>query len=168
MPKMHLEHPQYFQDDDYATTKIYILKKKIRGKGITYIDNQNDLYNFKDAIIDLTSNEIVGKDVAIKFDNSKFGNKNNQPRLKANSIYSGKNSTVLKKGVFTTCKKRDKCPPWVISADEIEHNKLKKTINYKNAWLKVYDVSDLKEQIFIPLHSYASHSLVGLFVVQYS
>ena len=32
--------------------KYYILKKKLRGKGITYIDNQNDLYNFEDAIID--------------------------------------------------------------------------------------------------------------------
>ena len=120
--------------------KYYILKEKIRGVGITYIDKQNDLYNFKDAIIDLTSNEIAGKDVSIKFDNSKFGNKNNQPRLKANSFYSNKNSTVLKKGVFTTCKKRDKCPPWVISAEEVIHDKSKKIINYKNAWLKVYDV----------------------------
>ena len=134
-----------FNDNDgnkfsFEKFKYYILKKKIRGNGVTYIDNQNDLYNFKDVIIDLTSNEIAGKDVTIKFDNSKFGNKNNQPRLKANSLYSNKNSSVLKKGVFTTCKKRDKCPPWVISAEEIEHNKLKKTINYKNAWLKVYDV----------------------------
>ena len=120
--------------------KYYILKEKIRGVGITYIDKQNDLYNFKDAIIDLTSNEIAGKDVSIKFDNSKFGNKNNQPRLKANSFYSNKNSTVLKKGVFTTCKKRDKCPPWVISAEEVIHDKSKKIINYKNAWLKIYDV----------------------------
>jgi LPS-assembly protein len=78
--------------------------------------------------------------VIIKFDNSKFGNKNNQPRLKGNSVYSNKNSTILKKGVFTTCKKRDKCPPWVISAEEIKHNKLKKIINYKKKWLKVYDV----------------------------
>jgi LPS-assembly protein len=76
--------------------------------------------------------------VIIKFDNSKFGNKNNQPRLKGNSVYSNKNSTILKKGVFTTCKKRDKCPPWVISAEEIKHNKLKKIINYKNAWPVLY------------------------------
>ena len=134
-----------FNDNDgnkfsFEKFKYYILEKKIRGKEITYIDKQNDLYNFKDAIIDLTSNEIAGKDVAIKFDNSKFENKNNQPRLKANSFYSNKNSTVLKKGVFTTCKKRDKCPPWVISAEEISHDKFKKIINYKNAWLKIYDV----------------------------
>ena len=50
-----------FNDNDgnkfsFEKFKYHILKKKIRGKGITYIDNQNDLYNFKDAIIDLTSN----------------------------------------------------------------------------------------------------------------
>ena len=134
-----------FNDKDgnkfsFKKFKYYILKKKIRAKGITYIDNQNDLYSFKDAIINLTSNEISGKDVVIKFDNSKFGNKNNQPRIKGNSLYSNKNSTILNKGVFTTCKKRDKCPPWVISAEEIKHDKLKKIINYKNAWLKVYNV----------------------------
>ena len=134
-----------FNDNDgnkfsFEKFKYYIQKKKIRGKGITYTDIQNDLYNFKDAIIDLASDEIVGKDVSIKFDNSKFGNKNNEPRLKGNTVYANKNSTVLKKGVFTTCKKRDKCPPWVFSAEEIKHDKLKKVINYKNTWLKVYDV----------------------------
>ena len=41
---------------------------------------------------------------------------------------------------FTTCKKRDKCPPWQLSAEKIQHDKKKKVINYKNAWLKVYDV----------------------------
>ena len=120
--------------------KYNIAKKTIKGKKIEYADKQNDLYSFEDAIVDLNSDEIIGKDISIKFDNSKFGNKKNNPRLKGNVVYAHKDSTVLKKGVFTTCKKRDKCPPWVISAEEIKHDKNKKTINYKNAWLKVYDV----------------------------
>ena len=45
----------------------------------------------------------------------------------------------ISKGIFTTCKKRDKCPPWKIRAEEIEHDKNKKIINYKNAWLEIYD-----------------------------
>ena len=45
------------------------------------------------------------------------------------------------KGVFTTCKRReDKCPPWQLSAEEVQHDKENKIINYKNALLKVYDV----------------------------
>ncbi len=120
--------------------KFDILKKKIRAKNIEFIDIQKDQYNFDDAIIDLTSNEIVGKDVSVKFNNSKFGNQENQPRLKGNVVYTNNQSTILKKGVFTTCKKRDKCPPWIISAEEVQHDKVKKIINYKNAWLKVYDV----------------------------
>ena len=37
--------------------------------------------------------------------------------------------TKISKGAFTTCKKRknDKCPPWLVEANEIEHNKDKKT-----------------------------------------
>ena len=43
----------------------------------------------------------------------------------------------MKKSKFTTCKKiDDKCPPWSISADESNHDKKKKQLNYKNAWLK--------------------------------
>ena len=120
--------------------KYNIANKIIKGKKIEYVDKKNDLYSFEDAIVDLNSDEIIGKDISIKFDNSKFGNKKNNPRLKGNVVYANKNSTVLKKGVFTTCKKKEKCPPWVLSAEVIKHDKNKKTINYKNAWLKVYDL----------------------------
>ena len=42
-------------------------------------------------------------------------------------------------GCFYNVQKNDKCPPWELSAEEIVHNKNKKIINYKNAWLKIYD-----------------------------
>ena len=45
----------------------------------------------------------------------------------------------MTKGVFTTCKKRDGCPPWQISSEKIQHDKEKKIINYKNAVLRIYD-----------------------------
>ena len=73
------------------------------------------------------------------FNNSSLS-KDNEPRLKANSIIKKNNITNLSKGVFTTCKKRDGCPPWEITAEEIQHDENKKIINYKNAFLKVYDV----------------------------
>ena len=47
----------------------------------------------------------------------------------------------MKKSVFTTCKKNtDKCPSWSISADEVVHKKEKKRLEYKNAWLEIYEV----------------------------
>ena len=47
---------------------------------------------------------------------------------------------ILKKGIYTNCKKRDGCPPWSIRAEEVSHDKKNKTINYKNASFRFYDV----------------------------
>ena len=46
------------------------------------------------------------------------------------------------KSIFTLCdyRKNDKCPPWSLQAKDMRHDKKKKTIYYKDAWLKVYDV----------------------------
>ncbi|MBD1159613.1 LPS-assembly protein LptD [Pelagibacterales bacterium SAG-MED19] len=73
--------------------------------------------------------------------NNKSFNNGNEPRLKGNSINYDNENTEITKGIFTTCKKRNgKCPPWQLSAKKIQHNKKEQIINYKNAWLKVYDV----------------------------
>ena len=34
-------------------------------------------------------------------------------------------ASEITKGVFTTCKKRDDCPPWQFSAKKIKHDKKK-------------------------------------------
>ena len=79
------------------------------------------------------------KNLKVDFTNSTFGNPNNEPRLKGNKLYSNNNLTTVSKGIFTTCKKTDQCPPWSMQASEIKHDKAKKTIYYKDAWLKIYD-----------------------------
>ena len=33
--------------------------------------------------------------------------------------------TKIKKGIFTSCEDNDDCPPWVITAKEIKHDKEK-------------------------------------------
>ncbi len=97
-------------------------------------------YHFDTAVVNFSSQEIIGDGIKINFFNSAFGNEQNDPRLRGNFIYSDNNETVVKKGVFTTCKKqKGKCPPWQFKAAEIKHNKNKKTIYYKNAWLEIYD-----------------------------
>jgi len=105
-------------------------------------DKDNNILKTEIAYINTLSGKLFGKDVNIDFDTS-FGsgfNKDNEPRLKAVSINRNENITELTKGVFTTCKKQDDCPPWEMTAKKIHHNKTKKTINYENAFLKIYDI----------------------------
>ena len=120
--------------------KYWIKKKSLKANKIKLITNIKDEFLFENAMINLNTNEVIGKDIKINFSNDTFGNTNNQPRLKGNIFYSDNENTNISKGVFTTCKKRDGCPPWVISASDIRHNKSKKTMYYKNAWLKIYDI----------------------------
>jgi len=119
--------------------KLSIKSKILEAKIVNLIDNELNEYRIDMAMLNLETDEVVGKDLSVKF-NKKYFKENNNPRLKAKSIIIEKENTFFKKGIFTTCKKRkDKCPPWTMAAEEIRHDKTKKTINYKNAWLKVYD-----------------------------
>jgi len=120
--------------------KLSISKKILDAKNVKIIDNEANEYNVERIKINLNTDQILGKDLSINFNNNLFQSKENEPRLKGNTLFLDKNITKVKKGVFTTCKKRDGCPPWVLSSEEVKHDKIKKTVYYKNAWLKVYDV----------------------------
>ena len=61
------------------------------------------------------------------------------PRLKGVSSMGNNDITLINKGIFTSCSKNNKCPPWQIQSNKIRHNLAKKTIYYDNAVLKVYD-----------------------------
>ena len=91
------------------------------------------------AYINTKTNTLFGKDVHINLNNKSFS-KNNEPRLKGNSVINNDKTAEITKGVFTTCKKREGCPPWQMSAEKIQHDKKNQVINYKNAFLRIYDV----------------------------
>ena len=119
----------------------------LNSKNLNLKDNENNSLFLKEAIVDLNKNEIIGKNINIDFDNSLFSNNKNEPRLKGNSIVANKNETAVYKGVFTTCKRDKKnCPPWKIYADKVTHKKNKKLIEYKNAWLAIYN----KPILYVP------------------
>ncbi len=105
-------------------------------------DINKNLYFFKEVHVDTKKKEMIGSDASVLLDQENFGlSKNNDPRFVANDIYLSKDKSSLSKGIFTTCKIRDgKCPPWSLKAKKIEHDKIKKTIYYNHAVLKVYDV----------------------------
>ena len=122
-------------------TQGFLFNKKrntIKINNSKLIDYEKNIYQLSSGFINLNSNKFIGKDISMDFNNQYF-DKDNEPRLKGNSISSDKNTTIINKGVFTTCKKNDDCPPWQMSAKKISHDKNKKIIYYDNAWLKLYD-----------------------------
>ena len=121
--------------------KFELKNELISAKILILNDQFGNKYNFSNAVVNLKNNEVLAKDVDVDFKNSLFGNKDNEPRLKGNSVISNQNETNIYKAVFTTCKKIEgkNCPSWSIYADEVKHDKKKKTIKYKNAWLKIFD-----------------------------
>jgi len=100
------------------------------------IDFQNNTYQIESAFLNLITNKLIGKDILIDFSNL---TENNEPRMSGRTISINENRTIIEKGIFTTCKRNDDCPPWEFLAEKITHDKKKKTINYQNAWLKIYD-----------------------------
>ena len=116
-------------------------EKILKAKNIKLSDKENNELVIKNSFVDLKSNEIIGSDFKFKFNKNTFGNNENDPRLFGRYILNNKNEAIIKKGVFTTCKNlKDKCPTWSISANEVKHDKNKKRIEYKQAWVDIYDV----------------------------
>ena len=69
-------------------------------------------------------------------------NKDNKPRVFANTINVKDNQSTFTKSNFTMCNYRenDKCPPWELRAGKMTHDKIKKTIYYDNAVIKLYNI----------------------------
>ena len=103
------------------------------------IDNKKNIYQITDTYLDLNTQHLLGKDLNAKFTKRSYDTEN-EPRLKGLSFSSKEDISIISKGIFTTCKDDDSCPPWQISAEKITHNKKKKTLYYDNAWLKLYDI----------------------------
>ena len=100
----------------------------------------NDKYFFRSAVFNLKNQNYIAQDIDIEFKKDIFGNNDNDPRFKGLSSSSDDGITTINKGVFTSCKKNDGCPPWTIQADKIIYDENKKQINYDNAIVKIYDI----------------------------
>ncbi len=129
-----------FNNEVITTNFKYSDSDKIfRGDNVEMMDEDGNSYFFKKSIFNLNKDIILAKDVEIQFAKDIFGNTKNDPRLKGNALSLNKKETIIKNGIFTTCKVNDTCPPWSLKSSEIRHDKIKKTINYKDAVLQLYD-----------------------------
>tara|TARA_B100001175_G_scaffold300957_1_gene293685 strand:+ start:519 stop:3038 length:2520 start_codon:yes stop_codon:yes gene_type:complete len=128
--------------------KYLTLKKVFRGKKLSLINEEKDEYFFDEGMVNLVTNEFQGKNLEVNFETQLFPDPDNEksdqnePRLRGTTSYSDQINTKVTKGVYTTCKRRedDKCPPWMVKGSQIDHDKNKKRIYYKNAWLKFYNI----------------------------
>ena len=142
------QHKSKIKDQDsqvyFAEKFNYSINEEIiKGEKFLIITNYNlpksDKFFLEDGIINLKDKKFIAKDTKIKIHKNIFDNTENDPRVEGVSSKGDKNITIINKGIFTSCKKNDTCPPWSIQSDIIKHDKIKKTLNYKNAVLKIYD-----------------------------
>ena len=134
-----------YNNNLYKLSKFYysINNEQLKGEKIIVTTNYNlpksNSFYFSSAIINLQNQDFIAKDPEIKIYKDIFDNSENDPRVKGISSIKKGSITTIKKGIFTSCKETDDCPPWSIEANEIKHDKDKKQLIYENALLKIYD-----------------------------
>jgi len=129
-------YQNYYSVDKFS---YEVNKNLLKVENLIYKDLQNNIIRTSLAYINTKTNRLFGKDISVDLNNKSFNN-NNEPRMKGTSIINDNEYTEIDKGVFTTCKRRDGCPPWQLSSKKIQHDKKKKIINYENAVLRIYDL----------------------------
>ena len=129
-------------------------KKILKGEGVLFISNykkpKSDKTFFSNAFFNFGNKTFVSKDTKIilhreLFDGERTAKDNtnelekkkinnfkgkNEPRVYGSSSSGNNRKTIINKGIFTTCKKNDNCPPWSMKAKKITHDKLNKNIIY--------------------------------------
>ena len=130
---------------EFENFKYYINKKLLKANNVYINENillkksETDHLYFRNGFFDLEDRSFLAEKTTIKLKKNIFDSLDNDPRLIGQSSSSKDGITSVKKGIFTSCKKNDDCPPWSISAKKITHDKNKKQLIYDDAILKVYN-----------------------------
>ena len=130
----------------YELDKFNYSKKEflLKGENVKIKTNFNsninsDEYFFESGFFDLDNRNFNAGNTKISMQKGIFGNIENDPRLFGVTSFKEGKITQVNKGMFTSCKKREGCPPWSIQAQKIIHDKKKKQLIYDHAFIKVYD-----------------------------
>jgi len=156
----------YSVDDDIFYNKDEIeevngVKRAISTLSDVEWREETEKYNFKDIITSFKNKKFSASDTKINFRKNIFNSERkkfidlenaklnelfkdyyeeNNPRLYGVSSSGNEKKTVVKKGIFTSCKKNDSCPAWSFKSKKVTHDKVKKQIIYKDAVLNMYNV----------------------------
>jgi LPS-assembly protein len=123
-----------------SSFKYFNFDETLKAQSIELIDNEQNRYLLENGMIKLKEKILIGKDTQVFLRNDSFGIPENEPKLKGNSLYYENNNIIVSKGIFTSCKSNNNCPPWSITSKEIKHDKKKQEIHYTNAWLRIYNI----------------------------
>ena len=78
------------------------IKEIVTSKELILTDKDLNNYFFENSKINLKINEIIAKDIVVDFEDSFFGNENNNPLLKGKGVTSNDKNTQIYKSVFST------------------------------------------------------------------
>ncbi len=118
---------------------ISLTENLFRANNAYIIDKSLNQYELEKFFYDFNQKRILGKDVILNQDNN-LSNERYLPRAKGRSFLIENNNMILKKSIYTNCKKREGCSPWSIKAEEVKHDKENKIVKYKKALFRFYDV----------------------------
>ncbi len=123
----------------YSKEKFLLKGKNVKIKTNLNSNNNSDEYFFDSGFFNLNNKNFNAGKTKISMNKSIFGNIENDPRLLGVMSFKEDEITQVNKGIFTSCKKREGCPPWSVQAQKIIHDKKKKQLIYDHALIKVYD-----------------------------
>ncbi|MDA7810881.1 organic solvent tolerance protein [Candidatus Pelagibacter sp.] len=129
----------------YTLSKFeyHLIEELLKGENIEQTTNvgnpKSEKYKYGFGFFNLKQKIFSAKDFNVFLSKDTFGEKENDPRISSVSATGDEYNTFFDKGIFTSCKKTDKCPPWAIKAKKVHHDKIKKQIIYRDAWLNIYD-----------------------------
>tara|TARA_B100001057_G_scaffold334073_1_gene334665 strand:- start:464 stop:3352 length:2889 start_codon:yes stop_codon:yes gene_type:complete len=129
----------------FAENINYSINQEIlKGDEVLIVTNYNlpksDKLFLDNAIINLKDKKFIAKDTKLELHKDVFDNDDNDPRILGVSSDGDQDYTLINKGIFTSCKKNDKCPPWSIKAKKIKHDRIKRELIYDNPIIRVYDI----------------------------
>ena len=122
-------------DQFFFSSGIFNLKnKKFTGKDTKILLHKTIFDKEKEKFLELIGktelNKMINQDAVFE----------NEPRLYGVSSSGDDSKTIIKKGVFTSCKKNTDCPAWSIKSQKITHDKEKRQLMYENSILNLYNV----------------------------
>ena len=122
-------------DQFFFSSGIFNLNnKKFTGKDTKILLHKNIFNKEKEKFLELIEkteiNKMINQDITFE----------NEPRLYGVSSKGDDSKTIIKKGVFTSCKKNDDCPAWSMKSAKITHDKQKRQLMYENSILNFYNI----------------------------
>ena len=155
------------QSNKYELDKFLfnISNKTLKGENIEVttknLKPKSDTFIFKSGFFDFNKRNFIAdkteiilhkeifdseREAFINLENPKLNElfkdyyEENDPRLIGISSNGDEKKTIINKGIFTSCKKADKCPPWSLKSKKIIHDKINRQLIYDHSILNIYNV----------------------------